>query len=164
MKKSDSKNKKNKKKTAPLEEHSTKQPNLKHKAAMPTDKEKDKPTIYPCKLYAKDHMTWCCPHLQECIEYLAKKDIGKAPIFLRNPFTTQQQQNLIANQPQPLQGGNDGSQHPSSGEGYSAIYTFETIEIATRAKSYEAPVAPAAETSSSQNPPLPNNFHIGRLV
>jgi len=84
--KSGGKNKKNKKKTAPSEKHSTKQPNPKQKATAPTNEEKNKPTRYPCKLYVEDHVTWHYLRLQECTEYLAKMDTGKIPAFLRNPF------------------------------------------------------------------------------
>jgi len=38
------------------------------------------------------------------------------------------------------------------------------VEIARRAKSYGAPVAPAVEPSSGQNPSPPNDLHIERLV
>lgn len=55
-------------------------------------------------------------------------------------------------------------QHPSSGEGSSTVYTFEMVELATRAKSYGAPIASAAKPSSGQNPSPPNDFHIERLV
>lgn len=92
------KKKKNKKKTAPSKEQSTKQPNPKQKAAVPTIDEKDTPTRFPCKLCAKDHETFRCLQLQECTDYLAKRDTGKTPAILRNPFPTQQQQNLLANQ------------------------------------------------------------------
>ena len=63
-----------------------------------------------------------------------------------------------------MQGGKDGSQHPLVGEGSSTVYTFEIVELITRAKSYGAPITTAAEPSSSQNPLLPNDFHIERLV
>lgn len=131
---------------------------------MPTNVENDKGTRYPCRLCLEDHVTWHCPCLQECTNYLAKMDFGKAPIVLRNPFPTQQQQNLISNQLQPTLGGNDGSQHHSSSEGSSTIHTFEIVELTTRAKSFGAPVALAAEPSLGQNPFPPNDFHIKRSV
>ena len=55
-------------------------------------------------------------------------------------------------------------QHPSAGEGYSAIYTFGMVDLTTRAKSYGDPVAPTVETSSGQNPSPPNNLHIERPI
>jgi len=55
-------------------------------------------------------------------------------------------------------------QHPSAGEGSSTIYTFETIYLKIRAKSYGALVTHAEEPSSSQNTPLPNDLHIERPV
>jgi len=89
-------------------------------------------------------MTWRWPLLQECTEYLAKRDSSKTLVVLRNPFPTQLQQNLITKQLKPSQGGNDGLQHPSASEASSTIYTFEMVELATRAKSYGAPVASVA--------------------
>ena len=38
------------------------------------------------------------------------------------------------------------------------------VDLQTRAKSYGAPIAPAVEPSSGQNPLAPNNFHIKRPV
>lgn len=63
-----------------------------------------------------------------------------------------------------MQGGNGCSQHPSAGEGPSIVYTFQTIDLQTRAKSYGALVTHAEETSSSQNTPPPNNLHIKRPI
>lgn len=74
-------------------------------------------------------MTYHYPCLQECTEYITKKDTSRTPTVLKNPFPAQQQQNLIANQPQAPQGGNDGLQHPSSGEGSSTVYTFEMVDL-----------------------------------
>ena len=62
-----------------------------------------------------------------------------------------------------MPGVNDGSQHPSIGEAYSIVYTFEMVELTIRAKYYGAPVAPAAKPSSSQNPSPPSDLHIERL-
>ena len=85
-------------------------------------------------------MTYHCPRLQECTYLIAKKDVGRTPVVLNNPFPIQQQQHLISNQPQPPQGGNGGSQHPSVGEGPSIVYTFKMVDLQTRAKSYAAPL------------------------
>ena len=52
----------------------------------------------------------------------------------------------------------------TTGEGSSTVYTFEMVDLQTRAKSYGALVAHAEEPSSSQNPPPPNDLHIKRLV
>ena len=131
---------------------------------MPTDAEKDKGTNYSCKLCLKEHVTWRCLRLQECTDYLAKKDSGKASAVLKNPFPSQQQQNLVANQLQPMSKGSDGSQHPLASEGSSIVYTFETVELTTRAKSYGAFVASVAEPSSGQNPSPPKDLHIERPV
>ena len=47
------KNKKNKKKTTPSEEQSKKQYNQKQKVVEPSDNGKDRPTRFPCKIYAE---------------------------------------------------------------------------------------------------------------
>ena len=57
------KNKKNKKKTTPSEEKSTKKSNSKKVAVVPSNNGKDKPTRFPCKICAKDRMTYRCPRL-----------------------------------------------------------------------------------------------------
>lgn len=109
-------------------------------------------------------MTYRFPRLQEFIDFLAKKDIGQTPAVLNNHFPTQQQQHLIANQPQAPQGGNGGSHHPLDGEGPSIVYTFEMVDLQTRAKNYGALVANVEEASLSQNPSSPNDIHIERSV
>lgn len=81
-------------------------------------------------------------------------------MVLNNLFLAQQQQHLVAKQPQPPQGGHSGLHHPSSSEGPSTIYTFEMVDLQNRAKYYGALVANAEEASLSQNPLLPNNLHI----
>ena len=83
------KNKKNKKKTAPSKEKSTKQQNPKKKVAMPSDDGKDKPMRFPCKIFAEGHMTYRCLCLQDCTDFIAKKDTGKTPTVLNNHFPTQ---------------------------------------------------------------------------
>lgn len=55
--KSSGKNKKNKNKTAPSEEQSSKYPNLKQKVVVHTDVERDKGTNYSCKICLEDHVT-----------------------------------------------------------------------------------------------------------
>ena len=55
-------------------------------------------------------------------------------------------------------------QHPLAGEGSSSVYTFEMVDLQTRAKYYGAPIAHEEEPSTSQNPSAPNNFHIERPV
>jgi len=82
------KKKNNNKKTTPSEEQSIKKPNLKQKAIAPTYDGKDKPTTFPCKLCAEDHMTWHCPRLQECTKYITRKDTSETTAILKNPFLT----------------------------------------------------------------------------
>ena len=67
---------------------------------------------------------------------------------------------MVANPPQPPKRGNGGS-HPS-GEGSSAIYGIENVELQTRAKLYRNPTSDAQKPSTSSNPPLPNDLHIER--
>jgi len=66
---------------------------------------------------------------------------------LKNPFLAHQQQHLIVNQPQPPQGGNNGSHHPSASEGPSTIYTFEMVDLQSIVKTYGTPVANAEESA-----------------
>ena len=65
---------------------------------------------------------------------------------------------MVDNPPQPQQKGNGGS-HPS-GEGSSAIYGIESVELQTRAKIYGNPTIDAQEPGTSSTPPLPNVLHI----
>ena len=65
---------------------------------------------------------------------------------------------MVDNPPQPHQRGNGGS-HPS-GEGPSAIYGIESVELQTRAKLHGNPTIDAQEHGTSSNPPLPNDLHI----
>ena len=67
---------------------------------------------------------------------------------------------MVDNPPQPHQRGNGGS-HPS-GEGPSAIYGIESVELQTGAKLYGNPTIDAQEPGTSSNPPLPNDLHIKR--
>ena len=77
---------------------------------------------FPCRNCAEDHLTYKCPRLHECIDFITNKDFRRTPVILHNPFPNpeQQQKHMVANPPQPLQRGNGGI-HPS-GEGSSAIY------------------------------------------
>ena len=83
------KNKKNKKKTAPSEEQSTKQPNPKQKVVAPPNNGKDKPTRFPYKICAEGHLTYRCRGLQECTDFITKKDTCTTPTVLNNPFPAQ---------------------------------------------------------------------------
>ena len=67
---------------------------------------------------------------------------------------------MVNNPPQPQQRGNGGS-HPS-GEGPSAIYGIESVELQTRAKLYGNPTIDAQEPGTSSNPPPPNDLYIER--
>ena len=84
---------------------------------------------FPCKICAEDHLTYKCPQLQECTDFIANKDFGRTPTILHNPFPNQQQQHqhMVDNLPQPQQWGNGGS-HPF-GEGSYAIYGIESFEL-----------------------------------
>ena len=67
---------------------------------------------------------------------------------------------MVDNLPQPHQRGNGGS-YPS-GEGPSAIYGIESVDLQTRAKLYGTPTIDAQEPGTSSNPPPPNDLHIKR--
>ena len=67
---------------------------------------------------------------------------------------------MVENPPQPHQRGNGGS-HPF-GEGPSAIYGIESVELQTRAKIYGNPTIDAQEPGTSSNPPPPNDLYIER--
>ena len=117
---------------------------------------------FPCKIYVEDHLTYKCPRLQECTDFIANKDSGRTPSVLHNPFPNQQQQHqhMVDNPPQPHQRGNGGLY--SSGKGPSAIYGIESIDLQTRAKLYGTPTIDAQEPGASSNPPPPNDLHIER--
>ena len=121
------KNKKNTKNTSSSEEQLENQNNPNQKNVAKNDKGKDKPMKFPCKICAEDHLTYKCPRLQECTDFIANKDSRQTPVVLRNPFPNQHQQHqhMVDNSPQPQQRGNGGS-HPS-GEGPSAIYGMESV-------------------------------------
>ena len=65
---------------------------------------------------------------------------------------------MVDNPPQNHQRGNGGL-HPS-GEGPSAIYGIESVELQTRAKLYGNPTIDAQEPGTSSNPLPPNDLHI----
>ena len=67
---------------------------------------------------------------------------------------------MVDNPPQPHQRGNGGS-HPS-GEGPSAIYGIESVQLQTRAKLYGNPTIDAQEPGTSSNPPSLNDLYIER--
>ena len=125
------KNKRNKKKASSSEEQSDNQNNPNQKNAAKNEKIKEKHIKFPCRICAEDHLTYKCPQLQEGTYFITNKDSGRTPVVLHNPFPNpqQQQQHMIANPPQPPQRGNGGT-HPS-GEGTSAIYGVESVELQT---------------------------------
>ena len=67
---------------------------------------------------------------------------------------------MVDNPPQPHQRGNDGS-YPS-GEGLSAIYGIESVDLQNWAKLYGNPTIDAKEPGTSSNPPPPNDLYIER--
>ena len=144
------------------EEQSDNQNNPNQKNAAKNDKGKEKPMKFPCKICAEDHLTYKFPRLQECTDFIAKKVSGRTPAVLHNPFPNQQQQHqhMVDNPPQPHQRGNGGS-HPS-GEGPSAIYGFENVDLQTQAKLYGNPTIDAQEPSTSSNPLPPKDLYIER--
>ena len=117
---------------------------------------------FPCKICAEDHLTYKFPRLQECTDFIAHKDSRRTPAVLQNPFSNpqQQQQHMVANPSQPPQRGNGGL-HPS-GEGPSAIYGIESVDLQTRTKLYGNPTIDAQEPGTSSYPPPPNDLHIER--
>jgi hypothetical protein len=65
---------------------------------------------------------------------------GPQPVVLTNPFPPQQQQ-MVAQNPSPLQEGNVG--HPPQGDASSSahrpeqVFMFKTIDLTTRDKNYD---------------------------
>ena len=80
------KNKKNKKNTTPSKEQPNTQNKTNQRNVANNDKGKEKPMIFPCKICAEDHLTYKCPLLLECIDFITKNYSGMTLFILHNPF------------------------------------------------------------------------------
>jgi len=112
------------------------------------------------------------PHREEVTKFLKGTS---QPAMLTDPFPTQQQQ-MVAQNHAPLQGGN--SSHFHHGDAYSSITQVfmckETIIIMTRAKTYDIPpekhvVGGVIDNPSTSTPPpsfapLKIDRHVANLV
>ena len=82
----------------------------------------------------EDHYTKGCPHREEVNKFLKG---NSQPIVLTNPFPPQHQQ-MVAQNPAPLKGGHAG--HPSQVDASTCarvLMCTETIDLNTRAKTYD---------------------------
>ena len=86
LQKPSGKNKKNKKNTSPSEVQSGNQNNPNQKKISKNDKGKEKEMKFPCRICVEDHLTYKCPRLQECIDFVTNNDSRRTPIILHNPF------------------------------------------------------------------------------
>ena len=98
-------------------------------AARSKKKKKEK---YSCMICVKDHYTKDCPHKDEITRFL--KD-NSQPTVLKDPFRPQQQQ-IITQNPSPLQGGQTGHADASL-SAHVLMMANETIALTTRAKTYD---------------------------
>jgi hypothetical protein len=122
---------------------------------------------YPCLICAEDHYTQDFPCRDEVNQFMKG---GPQPVVLTNPFPPQQQQ-MVSQNPAPLQEGNAG--HPPQGDASSSahqpeqVFMFKMIDLTNRAKNYD--VVPDNTTPGGDNdkastsfvsPPLSDSLQI----
>lgn len=72
--------------TSPSKENPATQNNSKQKVVTKSDTGKETNFKFPCMIYVKDHMTYKCPLLQECIDIFPKMTLVIPPWFSTTLF------------------------------------------------------------------------------
>jgi hypothetical protein len=110
---------------------------------------------FPCMICEEDHCTKEFPHR----EVVAK--------FLKGTSQQVQQQNLLAQNPAPPQGGNTShSHHGNASTSAYEVYMFKVLNVTTRTNTYDTPLGDQTkgkivnQPSTSTPPPSSNPLHI----
>jgi hypothetical protein len=105
---------------------------------------------FPCMICAEDHYTKDFPHREEVTKFLKGTS---QPAVLTNPFLIQQQQ-MVAQNPAPPQGGNAGHPHHEDASSSTAqvLMCNGIVSLTTRAKTYDTPPDNHANGGATDNP------------
>jgi hypothetical protein len=125
------------------------------------DRDKHKPR-YPCRIYGDDHYTKDCPRCVEVTKFLQGAPKPPAPVFLSQPFPSQQRAQLVIHdQPSPYT------------TSYVLMCTVNSkqndIALTTRTKDYFPSkekvddLPPSLVQPSPMNPPTNGPLHLERM-
>jgi hypothetical protein len=143
-----------KKKKGKSKKSSNEQDNPKSVDTQPTRKPK-----FPCMICEEDHYTKYCPHREAITKYL------------KGTSQPVQQQHSVAQNPVPPQGGDPGhSHHGDASTSASEVYMFKTVNVTTRANTYDTPPGDKPngkavdQPSNSTPPPSSNPLQIEKPI